>query len=279
MFHGFGKRLAAKKIHCEEFDGGDGNAGSIRVVQRGASDKEPTIYQMLLNRNHAVSVRFVTLAHELGHLFLGHLGADKTLSVPRRQPLTYAERELEAESVAYVVAERSGVKSKSQTYLASFVKRETTIDDLDVYQVMRAGTSAGRTLTPAAIRPTRRRAPGRLTPRAPPRPPARSAYAPMASAGPVPRATVRPGPYRPQTDDPEHQEHYRYRGRGRHRPPMMRPNRLRQDDPRPHHRRPPSRQAAPDLEQLPPAVAPARRRAALRRRAEAARASKLMPVP
>ena len=136
MFTTFAKRLAAKKIHCEEFDGGDGNAGSISV-QRGDSDEEPTIYRMLLNRNHAVSVRFVTMAHELGHLLLGHLGADKALSVPRRQPLTHAEQELEAESVAYIVAQRNGVKSKSQTYLASFVKRETTIDDLDVFQVMR----------------------------------------------------------------------------------------------------------------------------------------------
>lgn len=166
--------LAAKKIHCKEFDGGDGNAGSIRVVQRGASDKEPTIYRMLINRNHAVSVRFVTLAHELAHLFLGHLGADKALSVPRRQPLTYAEQELEAESVAYVVAERSGVKSKSKTYLASFVKRETTIDDLDAYQVMRAAGQVETIL--GLISPTRFEPPR-------PRMAARSAVTSDAAAG------------------------------------------------------------------------------------------------
>jgi uncharacterized membrane protein len=45
---------------------------------------------------------------------------------------------LEAESVAYIICERSGVKSKSQTYLSNFVTANTTVDDLDVYQVMRA---------------------------------------------------------------------------------------------------------------------------------------------
>jgi antirestriction protein ArdC len=80
----------------------------------------------------------VTLVHELGHLFLGHLGPDKALSVPKRQALTHAQRELEAESVAYIVGVRNDVHSKSETYLANFVQHAETIDDLDVYQIMRA---------------------------------------------------------------------------------------------------------------------------------------------
>jgi hypothetical protein len=140
MFNGFAKKLAAKDIEWEEFDGGDAKAGWIRVVRRADPNKEKdrTIYRMLINRNHALPVRFVTLVHELGHLFLGHLGADKVLSVPKRQPLTHAQQELEAESVAYIVAERNSVHSKSETYLANFVQHATTIDDLDVYQIMRA---------------------------------------------------------------------------------------------------------------------------------------------
>jgi hypothetical protein len=58
--------------------------------------------------------------------------------VPKRQPLTHSQQELEAESVAYIVAGRNGIESRSQTYLAGFVENATTIDDLDVYQVMRA---------------------------------------------------------------------------------------------------------------------------------------------
>jgi hypothetical protein len=58
--------------------------------------------------------------------------------VPNRQPLTHAEQELEAESVAYIVAGRNGVDSRSKTYLANFVQQTTRSDDLDVYQIMRA---------------------------------------------------------------------------------------------------------------------------------------------
>jgi antirestriction protein ArdC len=83
-------------------------------------------------------VQFVTLAHELGHLFLGHLGPDRKLNVPERPPMNDAQHELEAESVAYLVCARNGITSKSHTYLASYVTNNTTIDNVDLYQVMRA---------------------------------------------------------------------------------------------------------------------------------------------
>jgi hypothetical protein len=140
----FARKLAGKNIQWQVFDGGNGEAGSIRVVRRAKSAKARTVYKMLINRNHNLATRFVTLAHELGHLCLGHLGPDNALAVPKRQPLTLAEQELEAESVAFIVAGRNGVESRSQTYLAGFVQNATTIDDLDVYQVMRA---AGRVET------------------------------------------------------------------------------------------------------------------------------------
>jgi hypothetical protein len=138
VFSGFARKLTPKNIEWKEFDGGDANAGSIRVLRRGDGEKDRTLYRMMINRNHSLAVRFVTLIHELGHLFLGHLGPDKTLTVPRRPPLTHAQVELEAESVAYIVAERNGVESKSKTYLANFVQQGNAIDNLDVYQIMRA---------------------------------------------------------------------------------------------------------------------------------------------
>ena len=52
--------------------------------------------------------------------------------------MNHRQAELEAESVAYLVCERNGVKSKSQTYLSIYVTENTTIEEVDVYQVMRA---------------------------------------------------------------------------------------------------------------------------------------------
>ena len=117
---------------------GDGKAGSIRCTRKAMNDKERNEYRMLVNRNHAPPVRFATLAHELAHLFLGHLGLDKALHVPDRRNLSHQQEELEAESVAFIVCKRNGVTSKSETYLANFVTQNSTVDDLDIYQVMRA---------------------------------------------------------------------------------------------------------------------------------------------
>ena len=130
--------LGRRNIEWCWVDAGDGRAGSIRVLQRARSDKEVTHYRMHINRNHPPAVQFTTLAHELGHLFLGHLGPDPKLNVPERPSLGHAQVELEAESVAYLVCARNGVSSKSEAYLAKYVAENTTIDYLDLYQVMRA---------------------------------------------------------------------------------------------------------------------------------------------
>ncbi len=94
---------------------------------------------MHINQNHDPVVQFTTLAHELGHLFSGHLGPDKKLNVPERPRLGLVQEEFEAESVAYLVCERNGVHAKSKTYLAAkYVEPKTTVEQIDIYQVMRA---------------------------------------------------------------------------------------------------------------------------------------------
>lgn len=137
-FMSYVRKCTAASLEIAFVDHGDSSAGSIQ--RRSASEKpEPkTKFLIKLNKNHPWPTQFTTLAHELGHLYLGHLGADKDLSIPARRPLDHPVRELEAESVAYIVCERNQIKAKSEKYLASFVKNESHLEDLDVYQVMRA---------------------------------------------------------------------------------------------------------------------------------------------
>ena len=134
----FAPLLQKKNIEWYPVDQGDLKAGLIRVISRAANEKGATYYRMHINRNHDPAVQFTTLAHELGHLLLGHLGPDKKLNVPDRPALDHARQEFEAESVAYIVCERNGVHSKSKTYLFNYVKPDTTIEHIDLYQVMRA---------------------------------------------------------------------------------------------------------------------------------------------
>jgi hypothetical protein len=127
-----------KNILWADLDAGDASAGSIRCTRRAANDKESNTYRIFINKNHPAAVQFVTLAHELAHLFLGHLGADNALGVKDRSDLAHRQEELEAESVAFIVCERNGVESRSRTYLANFVDQNTTVGNLDIYQVMHA---------------------------------------------------------------------------------------------------------------------------------------------
>ena len=146
----FKPMLKKRNIEWRWVDAGDRTAGSSRVVKSAQDDKEATQYRIHINRNHEPAVQFATIMHELGHLFLGHLGPDKKLRVPRRTHLDHPQQELEAESVAYVVCKRCDVEPKSQTYLSQFVSANTTTDQIAVYQVMRAAGQAETLLDLAA---------------------------------------------------------------------------------------------------------------------------------
>lgn len=130
--------LAKKNIAWNKLDAGDCKAGSIALVKRSTKSTESSSYNMNVNKNHDANVQFSTLAHELAHLFLGHLGRDVYLSIPQRPTQTHAQQELEAESTAFIVCARNGVECKSQSYLASYVKQDTSTEQLDLYQIMRA---------------------------------------------------------------------------------------------------------------------------------------------
>ena len=58
----------------------------------------------------------------------------------------HSQRELEAESVAYLVCARNGVTSKSETYLSNYVREHTTVDEIELYQIMRAAGHIERLL-------------------------------------------------------------------------------------------------------------------------------------
>ncbi|SCY08744.1 ImmA/IrrE family metallo-endopeptidase [Thiohalorhabdus denitrificans] len=142
--------LENKRIFVKGVDHADGSAGYIWKEPLAEREKEEYIYPLRINKNHKNSVQFSTLIHELGHLFLGHLGGDEKLKIKDRSYLGYREREIEAESVSYIVCKRCGVTPESEKYLLGLINSDFSFGSLDVYPIFKA---AGRVETELGYAP------------------------------------------------------------------------------------------------------------------------------
>jgi hypothetical protein len=113
-------------IRIEERNFGALLAGNARNIQAKPSlvpDIAQTEWLIQLNQNHTIPTRFATLAHELGHIFCGHCGADPKGRWPDRSSLSYEVHETEAEAVAYLAASRRGLDVASMEYLSELIKK------------------------------------------------------------------------------------------------------------------------------------------------------------
>jgi hypothetical protein len=89
------------------------------LVEWGKPDKGDTgasVWDISINGNLKPAEQFVTLLHELGHLFCGHVGPFRDSNVaadeygwPNRWDLPKAAKEIEAELVAWWLANREGL--------------------------------------------------------------------------------------------------------------------------------------------------------------------------
>lgn len=138
QFNQFMRVLAKERIDVITLDSGDGQAGWIQILSQSKTAKGKNTYQLAYNRNHPVPTRLVTVAHELAHLYLGHLGADVGRRVPDRRHIPDALMEVEAEMVAFLVAMRNGLKPRSESYLANY---KGSFQDLNLYGVTRAANA------------------------------------------------------------------------------------------------------------------------------------------
>ena len=98
-------------------------------------------YLMTINENFSIEAAFVGVCHELGHLFCHHLEPPQKKGDPlwEVRQLTVQEKEFEAETVAWLVTRRHGIKdSKSIEYLAGYLDNDGKIPPVDVSLIMSA---------------------------------------------------------------------------------------------------------------------------------------------
>jgi len=101
---------------------------------------------------------YAVLCHELAHVYLGHAGADRDGWWPFRMNVTEAVAEIEAESAAYIVCARAGLRTRSAEYLSSFVEDSEELDAISLDLISRVAArieEMGRGLLPPRTAPGR----------------------------------------------------------------------------------------------------------------------------
>jgi len=82
-------------------------------------------------------VQIATLAHELGHVYCGHIGGHPKGHWPARQGMPNPLRELEAEAVAWLVCGRRGIEPNSPDYLHTLVPK-VNLADVSMFSIYSA---------------------------------------------------------------------------------------------------------------------------------------------
>ena len=109
-------------------------------INEGQSVRSVATFRITVNDRLQPSERFVTLAHELGHIFCGHVGGcvshggrDDESGWPDRRSLGTSEKEIEAEAVAFLIASRCELITRSAEYLKSYAEHaEMTKINIDL---------------------------------------------------------------------------------------------------------------------------------------------------
>lgn len=129
-------------------------AGVLQALTRGLKVADPPLavpvrFEVLLNRSHSPTEQLATLAHELGHIYCGHLGEQVSDVWPGqrfwkdRSRLTHEMQELEAESVARVVFQRLAPGVTLPDHLSQYFDEEPELTGVDLEPIL---TTAGRVL-------------------------------------------------------------------------------------------------------------------------------------
>lgn len=117
-----------------------GTATAVHKSEHGATLAGNGVYRWRIRINRALDEpsSFATLAHELGHIYCGHLGGDPRDRWPdRSRVLSHAQQEMEAEAVAYLVCGRAGLETRSAEYLSDLIV-EDDLEHISAFNILNA---------------------------------------------------------------------------------------------------------------------------------------------
>lgn len=115
-----------------------GTAFRLRSSNRILKDHvdEPFDFLVKVNSDQDLPARYGTLAHELGHIYSGHLGNRPDDWWKNRSNLSHQEVEIEAESISFLVCTRRGLETKSAEYLAQFAQQDIELPPVSLESIL-----------------------------------------------------------------------------------------------------------------------------------------------
>lgn len=146
-------KMKCDGISYSEVDHGPDSAGFIQIAESGrelriSGRKKVTwvrlLYEMVVNQNPTEVTKLATIAHELGHLYCGHLGIPELRGAQKfnwwkdRHVIDIKCQEFEAESVCWLVCERLGIENPSARYLSGYLESNGEIPPISLEEVLKA---------------------------------------------------------------------------------------------------------------------------------------------
>jgi len=125
-----------------------GLSQSVQVARRPPQWREvPIAYEVEVNRDFSPTEAFATVAHELGHLYCGHLGTPNPQWWSSRTELPEPVAEFEAESVAFLACRRLDERAAMPPHLAQYLSQCPEVPA--AFSLARVMSAAGRVIAMA----------------------------------------------------------------------------------------------------------------------------------
>jgi hypothetical protein len=143
------KNAVKEGIDCSEERMQMGGAGY-------ATSLSNNMFKVKVNSLYRINEKFSTLIHELAHIYCGHVGSTKESWWESRQGILSKEaREIEAESVSYLVCVRNGLETTSHEYLSGYIKEDKELPNISLETILTVANHI-ETMGTAAFKPKKK---------------------------------------------------------------------------------------------------------------------------